>query len=80
MKYVSKCHNLTLCVKPNRNQIIDGIVVAIPGEHVRFSRNEFETKDKKTIEFLDKHNLNGSAFTKVNESDVKEKTTAEETA
>lgn len=62
MKYISKCHNQVLTIKPNRPQVIDGIVVAIPGEHVRFSNSEFDTEDKKTIDFLSKHRLNGTAF------------------
>lgn len=63
MKYISKCHNLVLTMKPNRMQIVDGMAISVPGEHVRFSNSEFDTEDKKTIEFLGKHRLKGTAFT-----------------
>jgi homoserine trans-succinylase len=62
MKYVSKCENQVLTIKPNRNQIVDGIVVSVPGEHVRFHNNEYETDDKKIIDWLSKHRLKGTAF------------------
>lgn len=63
MKYISKCHNLVLTMKPHRMQLVEGIAYPVPGEHARFSSNEFETDDKKIIEWMSKHRLNGTAFT-----------------
>lgn len=62
MKFISKCKNQVLTIKPNRNQVVDGIVINVPGEHVRFNNGEYETEDKKTIDFLSKHRLKGTAF------------------
>ena len=62
MKYVSKCHNLVLTIKPKRTQILEGIVYAVPGEHVRFSNFEYETTDKKVVEWLAQHPLKNTAF------------------
>ena len=63
MKYVSKCNNLVLTIKPNRNQVMDGIVITVPGEHVRFNNHEYETSDKQIIVWLKNHTLLGTAFT-----------------
>lgn len=63
MKFISKCHNQVLTIKPHRVQVVDGISIAVPGEHVRFSNGEFDTDDKKIIDWLSKHRLNGTAFT-----------------
>lgn len=63
MKFLSKCHNQVLTIKPNRMQVIDGVSISVPGEHVRFSNGEFDTEDKKVIDWLGKHRLNGTAFT-----------------
>lgn len=62
-KFVSKCHNQVLTVKPARTQVMDGIVIPVPGEHIRFERGEFITSDKKEIEFIRKHRLFGSTIT-----------------
>lgn len=61
-KFISRCSNQVLTMKPQRTQIIDGIVLPVPGEHIRFENGEYTTNDKKEIEFLKKHRLNGSAF------------------
>lgn len=70
MKFVSKISNHVLCVKPNRQQVQDGIVVPIPGEHIRFSNHEFETSDKKEIAFIKGHRLFGSQITVVDAAEV----------
>ena len=66
-KFLSKCPNQVLCVKPNRVQIADGIAMPVTGEHIRFNNGEFETEDKKEIEFLRKHRLFGFEITEVEE-------------
>jgi hypothetical protein len=68
MKFVSKYENHVICVKPNRVQIQDGISFPVPGEHIRFQRFEYETTDKKEIDFLKKHRLFGVEFTAAEES------------
>jgi len=69
-KFMSKCENLVLCIKPNRNQIVDGIVVPVPGEHIRFNAGEYETSEKKEIDFIKKHRLFGSQITEIKRSDA----------
>jgi hypothetical protein len=72
MKFISKCENQVLTIKPNRQSVQDGIVIHVPGEHIRFQNGEFETTDKKEIEFIKNHRLYGNAITGVedpNESD-----------
>jgi hypothetical protein len=59
-KFISKCANQVLTMKPQRNQILDGIVFPVQGEHIRFNNGEYETEDKKEIEFIKKHRLFGS--------------------
>lgn len=66
-KYQSRCPNQVLCMKPARNSIIDGIVVPVPGEHIRFEQGEYSTDDKKKIEYLESHRLFGSAIVRVDE-------------
>lgn len=62
-KFLSKCSNQILCVKPQRNQVVDGIVVPIEGEHIHFVNGEYETKAKKEIDFIRGHQLFGSRIT-----------------
>lgn len=69
-KFLSKCQNQVLCMIPNRTQIIDGIVVPVSGKHIRFDRGEYETKDKKEIEFIKKHPLFNVAITEVTEQKI----------
>jgi hypothetical protein len=59
VKFVSKCHNQVLTMKPKRNQIIDGMVMVIEGEHIRFDRFEYTTEDPKEINFIRSHKLYG---------------------
>lgn len=59
-KFLSKCHNQILTMKPQRNQVLEGIVMPVPGEHIRFNGGEYETTDKKEIEFIRNHRLFGS--------------------
>lgn len=66
-KYQSRCPNQVLCIKPARNSIIDGIVVPVPGEHIRFENGEYATDDKKKIEYLQSHRLFGSAIVRVDD-------------
>jgi hypothetical protein len=67
MKFISKCENQVLTIKPNRQSVQDGIVIHVPGEHIRFQNGEFETTDKKEIEFIKNHRLYGNAITAVEE-------------
>lgn len=67
MKFLSKCKNQVLCIKPSRAQIVDGITVPIPGEHIRFNSGEYETNNQKEIEFIKKHRLFNSQITAVEE-------------
>ena len=67
-KFLSKCPNQVLCMKPNRVQIVDGITVPVAGEHIRFDRGECETVSKKEIDFIRKHRLYGVAITEAEET------------
>lgn len=64
-KFLSECTNQILCMKPARNTVQDGIVIPVPGEHIRFENGEYETADKVEIEFIRKHRLFGSKITEV---------------
>lgn len=59
-KFISRCPNQVLTMKPSRQQVLDGIVFPVPGEHIRFNGGEYETDDKKEINFIQKHRLFGS--------------------
>lgn len=59
VKFVSKCHNQVLTMKPKRNQIVDGMVMVVEGEHIRFDRFEYTTEDQREIDFIRKHKLYG---------------------
>jgi hypothetical protein len=54
-------------MKPSRNTIQDGIVIAVPGEHIRFNNGEYETSDKSEIDFIKRHRFFGSKITEVTE-------------
>ena len=74
MKFIAKCKNQVLCMKPNRVQVVDGIPVPTPGEHVRFNNGEFETEDKRVIKFIKDHKLFNVDITEVEEvKDLKKK-------
>jgi len=59
-KFISRCDNQVLTIKPQRNQILDGVVFPVAGEHIRFDRGQYETSDKNEIAFIRKHRLFGS--------------------
>lgn len=59
-RFISKCSNQVLTIKPSRNQIVEGIVENISGEHIRFENGVYETEDKKELEFLRKHRFFGN--------------------
>jgi hypothetical protein len=67
MKFLSKCPNQIICMVPNRVQVFDGIMMQVPGKRIEFVNGEYETTDKKEIDFLKKHKLNGPAITEVSE-------------
>lgn len=64
-KFVSQSENQVLCMKPSRNTVQDGIVIQLPGEHIRFYNGEYETTNKAELEFIRKHWLFGSKITEV---------------
>lgn len=66
-KFISKCQNQVICMIPNRVQIADGIAVPVSGKHIRFDRGEYETQDKKEIDFIRKHQLFNLSVTEVEE-------------
>lgn len=63
IKFVAKCHNQVLTMKPKRNQIVDGMVMVVEGEHIRFDRHEYATSDQREINYLRNHILYGNAIT-----------------
>jgi hypothetical protein len=67
--FQSRCPNQVLCMKPARNSIIDGIVVPVPGEHIRFENGEYESSDKDKIAYLKRHPLFGTAIIEVKARD-----------
>jgi hypothetical protein len=69
-KFLSKCPNQVICMKPNRVQIYDGIPMPVQGQHIRFNNGEYEATDKKEIEFIRKHSLFGRCITEIEEIKV----------
>lgn len=63
VKFVAKCHNQVLGMKPKHVQIIDGIPYPVEGKHIRFDHFEYTTDDPKEIEFLRNHKLFGHKIT-----------------
>lgn len=63
VKFIAKCHNQVLTIKPNRVQIADGIPFPVQGEHIRFDRFEYSTSDPKEIEFIRNHRFYGHQIT-----------------
>ena len=64
-KFISKCPNQVLTIRPKRTQIIDGIAQPVPGEHIRFVNGEVvideSTKEgKKQAEFIRNHRFFGN--------------------
>lgn len=66
-KYQSRCPNQVICIKPSSNTFVNGIPYPVPGEHIRFENSEYESDDKKKIEFIEKHRLFGTAIVRVDE-------------
>lgn len=61
-KFISRCANQVLCMRPKRVQIIDGIAQTVEGQHIRFENGEVQTEDKQEIMFIRKHRLFGSGI------------------
>lgn len=64
-RFISRCRNQVLVIKPQRTQIFDGIAQPVPGEHIRFHNGEFEVDErteegKRQAEFIRNHRLFGS--------------------
>jgi hypothetical protein len=59
-KFISKCQNQVLCIKPKRVQVIEGIAQVIEGQHIRFENGEVETSNKDEVAFIRKHRLFGN--------------------
>jgi hypothetical protein len=53
MRYISKYRELRIPIKKTYTKEVDGQVVVVQGESVRFENNLFETDDKNIIDFLD---------------------------
>lgn len=68
VKFLSKCENQVLTMKPNRVQIYDGIAMSVPGKHIRFYRGEFQTVNEDEIEFIRNHRLYNVTITEVDDS------------
>jgi hypothetical protein len=64
-KYQSWCPNQILGMVPNRQSIVDGIVLPVPGKRIQFENGQYETNDEKEIEFIESNWLYGSKIVKV---------------
>jgi hypothetical protein len=62
VKFVSRCPNQVLCMKPARQQIIEGMAIPVPGEHIRFENGEFVTSDPKEIKYIREHRFFGNVI------------------
>lgn len=65
VRYVSRYLNLTIVRKASYTKEVDGRVVHIPGESIRFQEGTYETSDPSVVEFLDKRPEFGDIFIKV---------------
>lgn len=72
-KFIAKCQNQVLCMKPKRNQTVNGLTEVVEGQHIRFENGEVETSNKDEIAFIRKHRLFGN---QIFEETVKEDVTA----
>lgn len=63
-RYQSWCPNQVLGIIPNRQSVIDGVVIPVPGKRIAFENGEYETEDKAEIEFIEGHRLFGSKIVK----------------
>lgn len=59
-KFIARCDNQVLIMKPDIQQIVNGMVIPIAGKSLDFERGSFETNDKEEIAFIRKHRLFGS--------------------
>lgn len=64
-KFISRCRNQVLTIKPQRTQIFDGIAQTVPGDHIRFENGEFTVDErseegKKKADFIRGHRLFGN--------------------
>jgi hypothetical protein len=70
-KFFAKCENQVVVITPNRKQVFDGIPMPVPGKRIQFSHGEYETEDKKEIEFLRKHRLYKVSISEAEEPKLK---------
>lgn len=66
--FISKSPNQVLTMVPTRREVVDGVVVIKPGQHIRFNNSEYRTTDKKEIDFVKKHSLFNTAITEAEET------------
>lgn len=64
-KFSSRCANQVLCMVQARNSIVEGILVPVPGQHIRFENGEYTTTVKKEVDFIKGHRLFGSSIVEV---------------
>lgn len=69
-KFIAKCQNQILTIKPKRVQFIEGIAQITEGHHIRFENGEFETSDKTETAYIRKHRLFGNQIVEVSETDI----------
>ncbi|MGK9250835.1 hypothetical protein [Paenibacillus humicus] len=69
-KFSSRCVNQVLCMVPARNSIVEGILVPVPGQHIRFENGEYTTNVKKEVDFIKGHRLFGSSIVEVTGNDT----------
>lgn len=59
-RFISRCDNHVLTIRPQRTQVLDGIVQPVQGEHIRFESGEYDTTEDREIQFIRNHRLFGS--------------------
>jgi len=65
VRFISKYLNLKIVSKPSYNKEVEGRVIVVPGEAVRFSQGVYETSDLEVIKFLEARPEFGKVFTRV---------------
>jgi hypothetical protein len=74
-RYVSKYKELSIPILKPYTKEVDGQVVSVDGQVVRFERGFFETDDPKIIKFLDTNSeclqmIESEVFSKINEEAI----------
>lgn len=70
VKFISKCKNLTILVKPYVINMINNVPQHEHSKVIKFNNGEFTTNNKEEVAFLRKHPGNGIDFVEVKQEEL----------